>query len=468
MKLLGKILFFGLLMCFTPAVLIAQGSEGRCVSGNCTDGFGKYEYSTPAGMVYEGNFSNGKRHGEGTIKNADGSGYTGDFKDGFMHGKGVFTFANGDRYAGEMANDRIQGIGTATFQSGEKLTGTWADNWIVNGSGTVYDGQNIYRGQVVNGKYEGEGIYTYATGKKFTGTFRDGLPLTGKGYIYFNADSIAYEGDVKDGLLSGQGTITYQNGNSYTGAFANNEINGDGVFTAAGGDTYSGNFVKGELEGQGSYVSTGGTSYKGNFKASKFNGYGEATYKDGIYKGNWVNNQREGEGTFYDLNMKIIQAGTWSNNVVVQQSSSSSGNSYYNNEEVDGDWTTAKDIFHRHNFSGTQQQTLDGYEGSGVDISASLYISSDYSISGTFTTTIGIEGYKYSSTSEVTGRYTPADFKIHLDFGRVTSFDPLPDGLYWIDGGYSNGNIFTDSEHNGYYIIEGKNNEGWSFQMSDY
>ena len=47
------------------------------------------DYSGDRLETYEGNFENGKYHGKGKLKNADGNIYEGDFKNGLEHGYGV-------------------------------------------------------------------------------------------------------------------------------------------------------------------------------------------------------------------------------------------------------------------------------------------------------------------------------------------------------------------------------------------
>lgn len=51
--------------------------------------------------VYDGEFVNGKRHGKGKYKWADGAEYDGDWKDGNMDGKGRKKWADGNMYNGD-------------------------------------------------------------------------------------------------------------------------------------------------------------------------------------------------------------------------------------------------------------------------------------------------------------------------------------------------------------------------------
>ena len=68
--------------------------HSQCISGDCKNGKGKYDY---AWCVYEGSFVNGEMDGTGTIDYGAGEKYTGEFKTGKEHGKGELIHANGSR-----------------------------------------------------------------------------------------------------------------------------------------------------------------------------------------------------------------------------------------------------------------------------------------------------------------------------------------------------------------------------------
>lgn len=52
------------------------------------EGTGKYEHSV--GLIYEGEYRQGNKHGRGKISNHDGTvSYEGEFKDGLPHGNGT-------------------------------------------------------------------------------------------------------------------------------------------------------------------------------------------------------------------------------------------------------------------------------------------------------------------------------------------------------------------------------------------
>ena len=63
------------------------------------------------GEYYEGDMSDGKRHGRGILYMVSGNVYEGDFENGKPHGKGRFTWANGDVYEGDWVNGEREGKG---------------------------------------------------------------------------------------------------------------------------------------------------------------------------------------------------------------------------------------------------------------------------------------------------------------------------------------------------------------------
>ena len=96
--------------------------------------------------MYNGDFVNGKRHGEGTYKYANGTCYTGDFQGGKRHGKGSFTWPDGRKYEGDWVNDIREGHGTMTHGSGHTWEGPFRNN--------VENGVGIWRHPGEGGKVE--------------------------------------------------------------------------------------------------------------------------------------------------------------------------------------------------------------------------------------------------------------------------------------------------------------------------
>ena len=60
---------------------------------------------------YEGEYKNGKYHGQGIYSYLDGSMYEGKWKDGEKHGHGTLTWSDGGKYVGEFNDDKPNGKG---------------------------------------------------------------------------------------------------------------------------------------------------------------------------------------------------------------------------------------------------------------------------------------------------------------------------------------------------------------------
>lgn len=113
------------------------------------------------------------------------------------------------------------------------------------------------------------------------------------------SDGASYEGNFVNGKRQGQGKLRYANGAYYEGGFYNDKWDGYGELTYANGNVYRGNFSNGLREDDnGVLVFADGTIHTGTFSNDKMTGYAEREYSNGVYKGNFVNGVRNGQGTF--------------------------------------------------------------------------------------------------------------------------------------------------------------------------
>lgn len=116
------------------AIALAAGRElplgyagdipaGVCEEGDCVNGKGTYRYAD--GIVYKGQFREGRRHGEGVFTLPNGDTYSGQFADDVYNGFGVFRFTDGSRYEGQFVNGVYHGYGVYFFTDGTKKEGLW-------------------------------------------------------------------------------------------------------------------------------------------------------------------------------------------------------------------------------------------------------------------------------------------------------------------------------------------------------
>ncbi|MHC1777587.1 MAG: caspase family protein [Lentimicrobium sp.] len=118
-------------------------AQGTCLSGNCTNGKGTYQFTS--GATFEGSFKDGKMV------------------------KGTFRFANGDVYTGSFSDNKFHGKGNYQYKkSGNLFVGTYVDGEKTQGKFTYKDG-STYTGSFKNHKKHGQGKLTTSTGKIFDG-----------------------------------------------------------------------------------------------------------------------------------------------------------------------------------------------------------------------------------------------------------------------------------------------------------
>ena len=168
---------------------------------------------------YEGEWSEGKFHGQGKEAYPDGRVYEGQFSQGQKQGSGKMIYQKkpGCRargfYEGEWANDKFNGFGKEGLPNG-----------------------NIYEGYFKDGQRHGEGLMEYV---KVPGSVADGK----------------YQGDWVEGKYNGRGKEKYKNGNVYEGQFKNDKRHGKGRMEyalRAGAKFegyYEGEWVNGETNG---------------------------------------------------------------------------------------------------------------------------------------------------------------------------------------------------------------------------
>ena len=121
--------------------------------------------------------------------------------------------------------------------------------------------------------------------------------------------SVAYGQCISGDCVNGQGTYTEANGDKYVGEWKDNNRYGQGTMTFANGDKYVGEWKYDKKDGQGTYTKNDGSIYhKGLWQngdpvwciyGNCNNGKGEMAWgMDSTYVGDWLNNKRDGQGTF--------------------------------------------------------------------------------------------------------------------------------------------------------------------------
>ena len=186
------LMFIPMIILFVTAV--SFGDE--CVEGDCVNGNGTMVFST--GHKYTGEFKDGVRHGEGVMRLPGGRKIVGVWVGNEIR-EGTFTTPDGMMYEGQWEFRERNGRGTLTFPDGRKYVGGFkSDQRHGQGTMTWPDGR-VYTGDFHFGARTGQGTMTYRDGHKYSGEFKDG-EKHGRGTL-IDADGKAVEGQFRNGEL---------------------------------------------------------------------------------------------------------------------------------------------------------------------------------------------------------------------------------------------------------------------------
>ncbi|MEM5816382.1 MAG: hypothetical protein AAGU16_00780 [Desulfitobacterium hafniense] len=211
---------------------------------------GSGEFTMAPGMIYKGDFRNGKRSGQGRILENGVPAYEGAFTEDLFEGEGTEYYPNGRiQYKGSFKGGLYSGPGVFHDEKGVKrYEGNFADG-LFNGAGRYYDeqGELVYTGSFLNGLYDGQGrLILLPHSTWYEGPFLGGK-ANGEGVLFKNG-MLYYEGTFINDKFSGTGVLTdTQWGLTYSGAFADNDIAYGKLFDLSVPDLYTA-FAKGIRE----------------------------------------------------------------------------------------------------------------------------------------------------------------------------------------------------------------------------
>ena len=130
-------------------VYTAKAIKKGCVSGDCVNGYGKYEHTNGN---YEGYFKNGKKEGRGKMTYWDNAIYEGDYTNDLRDGKGKLTYADGSVYDGDWVNNRVSGKGIEIWGKGKWEGDRYVGDWV-DGNRTGYGIYYYKDGTIKDGKW---------------------------------------------------------------------------------------------------------------------------------------------------------------------------------------------------------------------------------------------------------------------------------------------------------------------------
>jgi hypothetical protein len=159
----------------------------------------------PNGELYEGEMTNSNYNGKGKLISQNYE-YDGEFVDGEKTGEGTIKYKDGTEYTWRFSQNNFNGYGNMKWNNDLEYKGYFKDNCL-EGNGTLFN----KRGEKYEGNFEKNAFH-------------------GKGkYIYSNGDE--YEGDFEYGIRKGRGIYKKNNGFIYEGLWDNNVPNGYGKIT---------------------------------------------------------------------------------------------------------------------------------------------------------------------------------------------------------------------------------------------
>ena len=135
---------------------------GQCISGDCENGYGTYNYKALKGEAdsqYVGEWKDGKFHGQGTFTVKYGGKYVGEWKNGMKSGKGTMTYLDGSKYVGLWWNDKKFGQGTMTYVSGRVKKGVWLNNEFDEELSKIYNEFDEELSKLVHQRHQDDSIY---------------------------------------------------------------------------------------------------------------------------------------------------------------------------------------------------------------------------------------------------------------------------------------------------------------------
>mmetsp|Transcript_1233 Transcript_1233/g.3681 ORF Transcript_1233/g.3681 Transcript_1233/m.3681 type:complete len:363 (-) Transcript_1233:25-1113(-) len=137
--------------------------------------------------------------------------YDGLWKDGKMHGAGTYKFADGMLYVGHFVNGQPEGEGKAQYPGGTTYNGHWKNGKHDGGGRMEYASGSTYDGIWKEGRRQGEGTLKFASGVTYRGHFNLGR-YHGRGELHSPTTGFTYVGTWHAGFINGPGALVWPDG----------------------------------------------------------------------------------------------------------------------------------------------------------------------------------------------------------------------------------------------------------------
>eukprot|EP00929_Paragymnodinium_shiwhaense_P090090 TRINITY_DN5030_c3_g1_i1.p1 TRINITY_DN5030_c3_g1~~TRINITY_DN5030_c3_g1_i1.p1 ORF type:complete len:336 (-),score=52.36 TRINITY_DN5030_c3_g1_i1:150-1157(-) len=144
-------------------------------------GYGTYNHVNES--VYEGEWRADLKCGSGSLTFKNGSKYEGQFLQGSKHGVGTYFSEKGEVvFSGQMSQDKLHGEGKYVFADGRIYEGQWRlDKMSGEGKLTWPDGL-VYEGNMQDNLRHGDGMLVWPSGRRYRGAWLAGKP-DGIGFV---------------------------------------------------------------------------------------------------------------------------------------------------------------------------------------------------------------------------------------------------------------------------------------------
>jgi len=144
-------------------------SARQCVFGDCENGRGTLELTTPYGKgEYRGSFRQGIFDGHGRlqvpISFTQNAIYVGNWVQGIRSGRGTYWNGKDNLYIGQWKDDKRNGTGSYFFKLPQWNENEHSEFWLKENT-------ENYSGDFVDDFYHGQGTYRWPGGQKFVGGF---------------------------------------------------------------------------------------------------------------------------------------------------------------------------------------------------------------------------------------------------------------------------------------------------------
>jgi len=191
-------------------------------------------------------------NGEIGSKQIAGGLYEGEFRDRKRHGNGTYYWQTNDptkfqvRYCGDWVNDQRTGNGYCDWKSGSIYIGEFKNDQICGKGKFFWAHGDVYDGNFdENGNKSNFGEFRWKSGNKYEG-FWELSKRSGHGkFTWYNGD--VYDGKWVDDVKSGKGKLIWNNGNSFDGVWVNGQKEKGVMYERVTNRSFEGNFDDGEM-----------------------------------------------------------------------------------------------------------------------------------------------------------------------------------------------------------------------------